>query len=81
MSLGGRQVGTRAFQNYLKATVVYPETLDTKNPRREVGMTFLFLLFRASPAAYGTSQAKGRIRATAASLYHSHSNSGSELCL
>ena len=29
---------------------------------------------RASPSAYGSSQAKGRIGAAAASLYHSHSN-------
>ena len=33
-----------------------------------------FLLFRAKPPmAYGGSQARGRIRATAASLRHSHS--------
>ena len=35
---------------------------------------FLFLLFRAAPEAYGSSQARGRIRAVAASLHHSHSN-------
>ena len=29
-------------------------------------------LFRASPAAYGSSQARGQIGATAASLHHSH---------
>ena len=34
----------------------------------------IFLLFRAILAAYGDSQARGRIRATAASLHHSHSN-------
>ena len=28
---------------------------------------------------YGSSQARGRIRAVAAALHHSHSNSGSEL--
>ena len=33
---------------------------------------FLFLLFfRAAPSAYGGSQARGRIRATAAGLHHS----------
>ena len=31
--------------------------------------------------AYGSSQARGQVEATAASLPHSHSNSGSELCL
>ena len=42
---------------------------------------FHFLLFRAPPVAYGSSQARGRIRAVAASLCHSHSNVGSEPCL
>ena len=40
-----------------------------------------FCLFRAAPAAYGGSQAKGQIGATAAGLHHSHSNAGSEQCL
>ena len=40
---------------------------------------FVFLLFLwAAPAAYGGSQARGLIGAVAASLHHSHSNSGSE---
>ena len=38
---------------------------------------FFFLLFRAIPSAYGGSQAKGPIRATAASLYHIYSNARS----
>ena len=38
---------------------------------------FFFLLFRAAPTAYGSSQARGRIRAVAVSLHHSHSNAGS----
>ena len=38
---------------------------------------FFFLLFKATPTAYGDSQARGRIRATAASLCHSHGNAGS----
>ena len=37
-----------------------------------------FCLFRAAPAAYGCSQAWGPIGATAASLYHSHSNTRSK---
>ena len=32
------------------------------------------LLFRAEHVAYGSSQARGRIGATAADLHHSHSN-------
>ena len=35
--------------------------------------------FRAPPATYGGSQARGPIGATAASLHHSHSNVRSEL--
>ena len=39
---------------------------------------FVFQLFRAASAAYGVSLARGRIRATAASLHHSNSNTISE---
>ena len=39
---------------------------------------FFFCLFRAAP---GSSQARGRIRAVAAGLRHSHSRARSELCL
>ena len=42
---------------------------------------FFFLLFRAAPMAYGGSQARGRIGATAAGLHHSHGNTWSELHL
>jgi len=35
---------------------------------------FTFCLIRATPSAYGGSQARGWIGAAAASLYHSHSN-------
>ena len=44
-------------------------------------VSFFFFLFRAAPTAYGGSQARSRIRATAAGLHHSHSNMGSELSL
>ena len=39
---------------------------------------FSFCLFRAAPAAYGGSQARGLIRATAAGVCHSDSNGRSE---
>ena len=39
---------------------------------------FFFLVFRAAPATYGNSQARCWIRATVASLCHSHNNSGSK---
>ena len=38
---------------------------------------FFFLLFGAETAAYGSSQARGRIGATAVNLHHSHSNARS----
>ena len=38
---------------------------------------FVFLL-RATPEAYGSSQARDQIQAVAASLHHSHSNAGSD---
>ena len=41
-------------------------------------LLLLLLIFRATTAAYGCSQARGQIRAIAASLLHSHSNTGSE---
>ena len=40
-----------------------------------------FCLFRAASAAYGGSQARDQIRATVASLHHSHSHVGSKPCL
>ena len=39
-------------------------------------LSFFWGLFRASPVAYGNSQAKGRIRASAAGRHHSYSNAG-----
>ena len=41
----------------------------------------IFLLFRATSVAYGYSQARGWMRAVAAGLHHSHSNTGSKPCL
>ena len=49
------------------------------------GIFILFIIiifaFWAAPVAYGGSQARGQIRATAAGLCHSHSNITSELRL
>ena len=43
---------------------------------------YLFIcLFRATPMAYGGSQARNLMGASAASLHHSDSNARSELCL
>ena len=48
-------------------------TLDAKH--------FSFCLFRATPMAYGSSQARGQIRAAAVGLRHGDSKGGSEPCL
>ena len=39
---------------------------------------FFFLLFRVTPMAYGSCQARARIGAVAANLCLSHSNAGTE---
>ena len=49
--------------------------------RLEAFCLFVCLLFRATPAAYGDSQARGLIRATAAGPCHSHSITRSKLHL
>ena len=41
-------------------------------------MFFFFCLFRTAPSACGSAQVRGQVRATAASLHHSHSNMGSK---
>jgi len=53
------------------ASVYFSSFLPARLPR----------LFRAAPAAYGSSQARGLIGAVAAGLRQSHSNTRSELCL
>ena len=42
---------------------------------------FFFCLFRATPTAYGGSQARGQIGDVATGLRHSHSNMGPKPCL
>ena len=41
-------------------------------------LSLFFFLFRAAPATYGISQARGQIGAATARLRHSHSHAGSE---
>ena len=52
--------------------------ISTEPPRE---LLILFLLFRATPAAYGTSLARSWIGAAAAGLCHSCNNIGSKLHL
>ena len=37
-----------------------------------INLSFFLSFFRATPEAYGSSQARGQIGATAAGLHHSH---------
>ena len=53
----------------------------TKSNITKYYFLFFFLIFRATPAAYGRSQASGWMGAAAAGLHHSHSNARSRLCL
>jgi len=46
-----------------------------------IGRDICVFLFMAAFVAYGSSQAKGRIRAAGAGLHHSYSNTRSELHL
>ena len=43
-----------------------------------MNLHLFFLFFKAASVAYGSSWARGRIRAAAANLCHSHSNTGSK---
>ena len=45
---------------------------------KHTDLFFVFCLFRVTPMAYGSSQARSQMGATAASLCHSHSNVGSK---
>ena len=54
--------------------ILMPCTLST--PKYLFFFFWSFCLFRATPAAYGGSQTRGRIGAVAAGLRHSHGNSG-----
>ena len=65
-----------------RANREYTLSINIGNKERDMVLTFSFLslsfffcFFRAAPTAYGGSQARGRIRAIAAGLHHSHSNS------
>ena len=59
---------TRRVNNQMTATTLHHCTTNL----------FFFAISWAAPVAYGGSRARGPIRAVAAGLRHSHSNSGSE---
>ena len=67
------------FQKAFKILICFINLQEGNTAYSVVKNNFFF--FRAASMAYGGSQARGRTRAVAASLHHSHSNVGSELIL
>ena len=68
----------------LKSHIINPLHHCGNNPWPILFFNFIYLfiylfilLFRAAPLSYGSSQARGWIRAMAISLHHSHSNTRS----
>ena len=64
------------------SVLLEPKEYQKKTKHKKRFFFFFFLVFlpfsRAALTAYGGSQARGQIRAVAASLHQSHSNGGSE---
>ena len=52
-------------------------TSSPRTVKNKLLLFILFLLFRATPTSYGSSQATGWIRATAAGLHYNHSHAAS----
>ena len=48
--------------------------MPVSSPHMLIPLFLFFLLFKATPTAYGGSQSRGLLRAIAAGLHHSHSN-------
>ena len=64
--------------------IINHKSLEIVYERNDLVQYFIFffwLFLRGCTMAYGSSQARGRIRAVAAGLHHSHSNARSELHL
>ena len=69
------------FHYYLSQNIEYSFLCYTVGPLFIHISQFVFKIFKTTTMAYGSSQAMGRIRDAAASLHHSHSNSGTKVCL
>ena len=54
--------------------IIWNITMPVRPNKEQAG---LFFFFKATPVAYGGSQARGQIGATASGLHHSHSNARS----
>lgn len=69
----GTPVTTYRFLELLSASSPLPPFHPSISP--SLPPSFLPFLFIATPAAYGSSRARGQIGATAASLYHGNTGS------
>ena len=66
---------------YLLSVETYETSGNSVSSDLKKNYLFIYLfilLFKAAPALYGRSQARGPIRPVAAGLHRSHSNAGSE---
>ena len=70
--LGHRASPELFDQGVLQKTGAFTGLLFTKSP--SIVFQGFFFFFRSVPAAFGGSQARGRIAAVATGLYHSHGN-------
>ena len=66
------------FRSYVKTST---RLKHTQTQDKNLRVFFFIIIFSVSPAAYRGSQARGQIRAVAASLHHNQSNARSELRL
>ena len=67
--------------NKVTVTQLLPTVAKSANPGGCILDIWGFFFFKATPEAYGSSQARDRIGAVAAGLPHSHSSAGSESLL
>ena len=63
----------------LPMEIIFWSVRESSSNTNSYNLFFVVIFFfRATPTAYGSSQARGWIRAVAANLHHSHSNTRSE---
>ena len=62
------------MRNALISVIIFSLILSYLERNKCLSFFFFFLFLKATPVAYGGSQAMGQIRAVATSLHHSHSN-------
>ena len=78
-------VHSQLLEHFLPLLVLCPSQLIQEFTASRgvvsVNLVFFFFFLMVMPAAYGSSQARGQIRAAAVGVHHSHSKARSEPCL